>query len=255
MEMDVGRYAPASSPVVLFVLRTLARVEGFIYLVLGEGAGGEDGGGEGGGGGGAGLPLGICGFGAGGEPPEYYSVAVAPSTEARSVLASSWRRVASQLSSRAVPMLKTWVARAVDEVDLGLACGLHAHLVLLFKNARMLSPIEPETLSVPPALCCRCCVLLPALSRSSVRYRVEQPARARARDTACRSRRDGAPLCRTALQGRERLREPARRAQAKRRRPGRRARRARLRRPLRQAAGAADRLPAARAETLIEPPS
>ena len=34
--MDVGRYAPSSSPIVLFVLRMLARLEGFVHLVLGE---------------------------------------------------------------------------------------------------------------------------------------------------------------------------------------------------------------------------
>ncbi|KAL3893799.1 MAG: hypothetical protein SGPRY_013995, partial [Prymnesium sp.] len=36
LEMDVGRYVKSSSPIVLFVLRLLARVDGFAQLVLSE---------------------------------------------------------------------------------------------------------------------------------------------------------------------------------------------------------------------------
>ena len=137
LEMDVGRYAPASSPIVLFVLRLLTRVEGYVQLVLGEDheAGEADGA----------TPreegaksLGVVGFGPSGEAPDYYHHAVAPSAAARATLRSGWRRVAGQVASRVVPMLQAWVGQAVDDVELRLACGLHAHLVLLHKNCRAL---------------------------------------------------------------------------------------------------------------------
>ena len=107
LEMDVGRYVGSSSPVVLYVLRLLARVEGYVALVLRT-------------------------------PPHARGLQPAEAGGAvegnLAVLREQWAAVRDALRSRAVPMLQGWCGRAVQERELQVACGLHAHLVLLHRG-------------------------------------------------------------------------------------------------------------------------
>ena len=52
----------------------------------------------------------------------------------RDALREQWAAVRDALRSRAVPMLQGWCGRAVQERELQVACGLHAHLVLLHRG-------------------------------------------------------------------------------------------------------------------------
>ena len=77
----------------LFIVRLLSRIEGYVALVLGEEEGGsvadpdknepESPLSRGGGSAGSSVSLALR-FGTRGEPPDYYHIAVAPSAEARS---------------------------------------------------------------------------------------------------------------------------------------------------------------------------
>lgn len=120
LEMDVGRFASNSSPIILYVLRLLTRVEGFVRVVLGEACGDD------------GTPGSILGSREGFS--DFFQSAIAPTAENAQVLRTAWAGIAKGIKEQAVPMLQAWVARAVDQVELRIACGLHAHLVLLHKN-------------------------------------------------------------------------------------------------------------------------
>ena len=128
LEMDVGRYAQASSPIVLFVLRLAARLEGYVRLLLpdatiaaamGVGA----------------ASVAVSAFASAADDcAAFRARCVALSADKAAELRVAWAAVAAALRERAVPMLQAWVAHAIDDVNLRLACGLHAHLVLLHKN-------------------------------------------------------------------------------------------------------------------------
>ncbi len=107
LEMDVGRFVGSSSPVVLYVMRLLARVGGYVALVLSAPPHAR------------GLQTGD----AGGAVPTNLAV-----------LRDAWAAVQDAVRTRAVPMLQAWCNRAVQQRELQVACGLHAHLVLLHRN-------------------------------------------------------------------------------------------------------------------------
>ena len=91
----------------LYVARLAARVEGFVHLVL--------------------------------SPPERLPKPLADLGANEEALRGAWARVAATVRGRLVPMLRGWCGRAVQERQLRVACGLHAHLALLHKNV---SPAE-----------------------------------------------------------------------------------------------------------------
>ena len=88
---------------VLYVARLVARVEGYVQMVL--------------------------------SPPERMPKPIADLTDNEATLRDGWARIRAVMKGRAVPMLHRWCVRAVAERQLGVACGLHAHLALLHKNA------------------------------------------------------------------------------------------------------------------------
>ena len=71
---------------------------------------------------------------------------MAPSEAVADVLRRGWTYIASQIRTRAVPMIQAWAVRAVQDYELRLACGLYAHLVLLHSHRSTLDVATVSTL-------------------------------------------------------------------------------------------------------------
>ncbi|CAM9175989.1 unnamed protein product, partial [Choristocarpus tenellus] len=109
LELDTGRYTKGQSPLILFILRLVVRVEGFLLFLADE-------------------TKGIRTRGLGKKDRD---VAI---LEELGQAQGGWR---TRLNKEAFPMIERWLKRANKDGDTAVACVLHAHLLMLFKNMRV----------------------------------------------------------------------------------------------------------------------
>ena len=112
LEIDTGRHVRASSPIVLYVIRLLARVDGYVRLLLEP-------------------PADVRGIS---NDSDRRSLTGAPPLAGG--LGAMWAKIQTALTSRAAPMLLAWCGRAVAERQLLVACGLHAHVALIHAHLK-----------------------------------------------------------------------------------------------------------------------
>mmetsp|Transcript_14534 Transcript_14534/g.21938 ORF Transcript_14534/g.21938 Transcript_14534/m.21938 type:complete len:1946 (+) Transcript_14534:90-5927(+) len=117
LELDTGRFSPTTTPTLLYIIRTIVRVEGFCLFLLRK----------------HGRCLG------GHEPPHemrWLSVVrgLECSDDTLSVLEDSVKRWRVRLDAVAFPMLARWVRHATNSQQLGYACVIYAHLAYLYRN-------------------------------------------------------------------------------------------------------------------------
>ena len=112
LEIDTGRHVRASSPIVLYVIRLLARVDGYVRLLLEP-------------------PADVRGIS---NDSDRRSLTGAPPLAGG--LGAMWAKIQTALRTRAAPMLLAWCGRAVAERQLLVACGLHAHVALIHAHLK-----------------------------------------------------------------------------------------------------------------------
>ncbi|CAM9947763.1 unnamed protein product, partial [Discosporangium mesarthrocarpum] len=106
LELDAGRYTPGQSPIILYAVRLIVRVEGFLLFIADDSRCSR-----------------TRGLGKADRDPAVL--------EQLGQAQGRWRK---KLNNEAFPVLERWLKRANKEGDMTVACLLHAHLLLLFKN-------------------------------------------------------------------------------------------------------------------------
>lgn len=115
LELDTGRYSPTVAPVLLYVIRTIVRIEGFCLFLLRKHS-----------------------FGNHVAPHEMRWLGTVRGLECRpeclDVLNNSVARWRERLDAVAFPTLARWVRYATNAQQLGRACVVYAHLAYLYRN-------------------------------------------------------------------------------------------------------------------------
>ncbi|CAM9378337.1 unnamed protein product [Chrysoparadoxa australica] len=108
LELDTGKFSSTHAPVILYVLRLVVRVEGFIlYLHQAD------------------RCAQTRGLQASDRDPEKLQL-----------IGHAQLRMRGVLNTVAFPMLERWLAKAADDTASEETCVMYAHVLLLFKNVR-----------------------------------------------------------------------------------------------------------------------
>jgi hypothetical protein len=113
-DLDTGKWTPASSPIILYILRMQVRVEQYInYLAWHHEM----------------DPASVAG-----STWSSYVRGLQISPESYAVIKAHAIRTRRVLNEQAFPMLERWLQLATRANDIPTACILHAHLAYLFRN-------------------------------------------------------------------------------------------------------------------------
>ena len=121
LDLDPGRYGPGAPHALLYVVRLLVRVEGFVQMML--------------------------------APPEVnLARGLRAEPRAAQVLPRLMQLLYAQLWDGFFPSLERWCNRALGQRDASTACIVLAHLALLCKNVQHLGfpQVRPRACQHPP---------------------------------------------------------------------------------------------------------
>lgn len=117
LEMRTSSFSPSSSPIVLYVIRLVVRVEEFVIYLMNHykwQQGGKNS-----------ITEGKWGT---------HIRGLRVSDETYRTLCAAHIELRETLNTEVHMVLERWCERAMDEKDIRTACMLHAHLIFLFKN-------------------------------------------------------------------------------------------------------------------------
>jgi hypothetical protein len=118
LELDQGKYTPSLGFVILYVVRLIVRVEGYMLFMI--------------------------------RNPDLSLRGIETTADQRQVIRQGQQSLRAQLNEAAFQMLESWVDRAAREKNVVQMCLIRAHLAFMFKN---ISTEDLDFQSVSTLLC------------------------------------------------------------------------------------------------------